>query len=85
MQTSSYMGANDTRITTNVRNIDNTTGGIAITRTTDSGRIDSGTGRVVSNYDGGYIGYKVGLMLIEEDGPNSGDITKINKFWNNNI
>ncbi len=74
---SSYMGANDTRITTSVKNIDNATGGTTITRTTDSGRIDSGTGRVVSDYDGGYIGHKVGLMLIEEDGQNSGDIAKL--------
>ena len=74
---SSYIGSNDTRIKTKVKNIDNTdTNGIDISRSYDSGDID-GNGKVVSNYDGGYTGYKVGLMLIEEDAHSTGDVAQL--------
>ena len=72
-----YTGPTDSRLQASVNNIDN--GLATIYRSYDSGIVykDGNDDKIRSNYDGGYTGYKVGLMLIEEDAHSTGDIAKL--------
>ena len=75
-----YTGSSDSRLEATVINVDNTSStGIAIHRNYDSGSThwDGTVTRIESNYNGGYTGYKVGLMLIEEDAHSGSDVAQL--------
>ena len=73
-----YSGSGDPNLEATVVNVDNAGTG-AIHRSYDSGSThwDGTVTRIKSNYNGGYTGYKVGLMLIEEDAHSGSDVAQL--------